>query len=361
MRVVTYYQGALERDSGPSLSVRGWAEALANAGAEVKLVVDKATARLSAPENVDLVTVSHTLRGRLRRPASLSGALRAADVLVLGGFGTLANVVAMREARRLGVPYIVAAYGVFFPRILDRKLRRKQLWNLSLERNLLRRALAIHLFFREEGEGLDRLGVDVPLIVVPTGFAPPPNVTWQGGGEYVLWLGRFDVQTKGLDLLLRGIQVLPPAERPRFLLHGPDWRGGRDVVSALISELGLRESVTVGEPVYGAEKWRLLSEAAAFVYPSRWDACPVSVLEATSIGVPTLTTPYALGRLLGEHGGVSVVDPTPDAIADGIREVSGPAGAEIGRSGARVVREELAWPRLASSWLSQVEALLEAA
>src|SRR4029079_7910752 len=94
-----------------------------------RLGANRPPPRLSAPENVDLVTVSHTLRGRLRRPASLSGALRAPDVVVLAGFGTLANVVAMREARRLGVPYIVAAYGVFFPRILDRKLRRKQLWN----------------------------------------------------------------------------------------------------------------------------------------------------------------------------------------------------------------------------------------
>jgi glycosyltransferase involved in cell wall biosynthesis len=85
------------------------------------------------------------------------------------------------------------------------------------------------------------------------------------------------------------------------------------------------------------------------------------VLEATSIGVPTLTTPFALGRFLGERGGAMVVEPTPEAIAVGLREAFGPARVEMGLSGARVVREELAWPRLASSWLSQVEALLEAA
>jgi glycosyltransferase involved in cell wall biosynthesis len=132
-------------------------------------------------------------------------------------------------------------------------------------------------------------------------------------------------------------------------------------VRRLISELDLNEFVAVGEPVYGAEKWRLLSEAAGFVYPSRWDACPVAVLEATSIGVPTLTTPYALGRFLGDRGGAVVVDPTPEAIGAGLRTARAPEGAEIGRCGARIVREELAWPRLASSWLSQVEALLEAA
>ena len=34
---------------------------------------------------------------------------------------------------------------------------------------------------------------------------------------------------------------------------------------------------------------------------SRWDACPNAVLEAVALGVPTLVTPYPLGRFLARR------------------------------------------------------------
>jgi glycosyltransferase involved in cell wall biosynthesis len=127
---------------------------------------------------------------------------------------------------------------------------------------------------------------------------------------------------------------------------------------ALVSQLDLDETVSVGEPVHGDEKWRLLTEAVGFVYPSRRDACPTSVLEATSIGVPTLTTPYPLGRFFGERGGAIVADPTPDSIAAGLRSLLSPGADQVGRCGAQAVHDEFAWPGLAAMWLERVDSLL---
>ena len=54
---------------------------------------------------------------------------------------------------------------------------------------------------------------------------------WDGGsGGYVLWLGRFDPEHKGLDLLLQALALLPSRERPTLRIHGPDWRGRKQKV-----------------------------------------------------------------------------------------------------------------------------------
>jgi glycosyltransferase involved in cell wall biosynthesis len=279
-------------------------------------------------------------------------------VLVLHGAGTLANVVAGREARCAGMAYVVVPHGVFHPRVLKRRRRRKQLWNFALERRHLEHALAAHIFFPEEKDGLSSLGIDLPLIIAPTGFQPPDGVAWQGEGGYLLWLGRFDIETKGLDLLLEAMCSLEPEERPELRLHGPEWRGGKRGLQWQIERLELARWVTIGAPTYGHEKWNLLRRAAGFVYPSRWDACPVSVLEAVSIGLPTMTTPYPLGRFLAERGAVVLAEETPDGIAAGIRSLRAPDAAEAGRRGAETVRDDLSWRRLAATWLDRVEDLL---
>src|SRR6266516_7804748 len=107
-------------------------------------------------------------------------------------------------------------------------------------------------------------------------------------------------------------------------MHGPDLHGQKGSVARLNAELGLEVWVTLGEAVYGTQKRRLLESAAGFVYPSRWEAFGLSVVEAVSLGIPTLVTPYPLGRFLAESGGAILADPTPDGVARGLRRLGGP-------------------------------------
>ena len=114
-----------------------------------------------------------------------------------------------------------------------------------------------------------------PVVVAPNGITAPEGVRWDGGsGAYLFWLGRYDPVNKGLDVLLQGLRLLPAGQRPRLRLHGRDYQGGRQVVERLLRELDLEASVSVGDPVYGEEKWRLMAQASGFVYPSRWKDRP---------------------------------------------------------------------------------------
>ena len=126
----------------------------------------------------------------------------------------------------------------------------------------------------------------------------------------------------------------------------------------MVEAFGLQSRAIVGEAAYGPAKRELLVRARGFVYPSRWDACPNSVLEAVSLGIPTLGTPYPLACMLAERGGGLVGEARAQSLADGIKDLLSPGSEEVGRVGARVAREELSWDRVAQSWLTQVEEIL---
>ena len=137
----------------------------------------------------------------------MPGALAGADLLVLHGAASPANILVGRAALADATPYIVTGHGAFDPQALSRRRRRKAVWNAVAERRHLNRALAVHLYFAEERTGLPALGVHVPVVTAPNGCTVNGR-RWSGGDELV-WLGRFDVQTKGLDLLLEGMRRTP--------------------------------------------------------------------------------------------------------------------------------------------------------
>lgn len=313
---------------------------------------------LPPPKEFQCIPLRHRSRGIARYPLDVGEHLKGADVLVVHGGWQLGNIVAARSATELSVPFIVTTQGVYNPIVFTRKPVVKKIWTVLLERRHLRKALAVHVFFEDERAGLEILGVEPELVIAPNGVSPPADVTWDGGsGGYLLWLGRFDPVNKGLDLLLRALRLVDPKERPRLRLHGPDWRNQKQVVRDMALELDLLDWVEVGDPIYGAAKWSAIARARACVYPSRWDACPVAVIESVSLGVPTLVADYPLGRFLASHEAAVAIELTPQDVARGIAVLLD-EGARYATKGAEVARRELAWPSVAQSWLSQVEMLL---
>jgi glycosyltransferase involved in cell wall biosynthesis len=173
-------------------------------------------------------------------------------------------------------------------------------------------------------------------------------------------MGRFDLETKGVDLLLHALAALQPGERPQARLHGPDWRGGKQRALELVRELGLEDSVVIGPALYGADKWRALRECRLFVFPSRWDAQGLIALEAAAVSAPLLVTnTTSLGRYLGANDAAVVVDATAESIAAGIVAAYSSEALSLGVRASQVVREQFSWPVVAASYATQIKALVK--
>ena len=361
MRIVHYYPRALIGDGGMTGAVRHLSVALSEAGADAVIAYDEGP-QPPSDGRVRWAPVRHIgpSRERLPLPAQLEPALRGADLVVLNSAWAAHNVVAGRVARKLGVAYVLAPRGAYEEQIFNRRRPVKRLWWAALEGPLVRRARAMHLFFDAERHIPERLGFTGGVIVAPNGVEAPHDIEWDGGsGGYVLWMGRFDAEHKGIDLLVRAVASLPVAARPQLRLHGPDSRnGGKLAIRELVRELGLDPWVSVRDAVYGREKWETLAAALGFAYPSRWEGFGNSVAEAASIGVPVVVTPYYLGRFLAERDAAILVEASTHGVAVGLQAVAGPGARAIGRNGRRVVEEHITWERVGAAWLTQARDLV---
>jgi glycosyltransferase involved in cell wall biosynthesis len=361
MRIIRYYPRALAGDGGITMSVHSSARAMARLGARVSVLYEPTASTVSPPpaDGVAWLPVRHHGVSALRRPTGLAELLEGADILVLHSAWTGHNLAAAAEARRLGVPYVLEPRGAYDPCIVRRRYLTKRVWWECAERRMVQGSVAVHVFFLSERQHLARLGYEGPAVVAPNGVQIPDGHRWDGGtGQYLLWLGRFDPEHKGLDLLLDAMAMLPSHKRPFLRLHGPDWRGRKHDVAEMVKTRGLNESVMIGSAVHGEEKFALMARARAFVYPSRWEAFGNSVAEAAAVGVPILTTRYPLGVFLEERSAAVACAPTPSRLASGIEEILDPAAAKLGTQARALVESEFSWNTVAKSWLEQVEVLL---
>jgi len=341
-------------------SVRQWSEAAVRLGHDCSIIYHDHSGQ-HLPETrrgVQWVPLKPRFHGRAEAPLGLADALVGSDVAVFHSAWTTYNLIGGRTARRRQVPYVLEPRGAYDPHIVHRNALGKQLWWRGGEGRLVRSARAMHAFFEEERAHFTQLGWQGPVVISTNGVDVPSEFAWDGGSSGdVVWLGRFDPHHKGLDLLLCAMASLPPSSRPSLRLYGPDWRGRKASVQKMIEQLDLGSSVTIFAPVFGREKYEVLSRSLAFVYPSRWEACSNSVADAAALGIPLLTTNYPLGRHLAARGGAVSVAPTTTDLARGLLDVTQPGAASLGR-GARKWARESTWSNVAERWLRQVGDLL---
>jgi glycosyltransferase involved in cell wall biosynthesis len=361
IRIAQYYPRALSGDGGMTGAIHRLSQSMRTAGADATIICDEGSQPTPTDDGVFWRRIGHhRVTGRTFPDSDqLASALRGSDVVILNSAWAVHNIAAARIARRVGVPYVVAPRGAYDPRIRRRHRLAKDVWWLAAERRLLARSLAVHIFFDTEHSHLERLGYRGNVIVAPNGIDIPTDVCWDGGSNgTVIWLGRFDPEHKGLDLLLGAMHRIPADGRPQLRLCGPDWRGKKATVLGLVARFGLDQWVTVSAPIYGREKLELMARAAAFVYPSRWEGFGNSLAEAAAVGVPALVTPYPLARFLASQRAAVMVEPSAEGLAAGLVTVMSPGSSAVGARARQVMAESFSWSAVALQWLQGIDQAL---
>lgn len=105
---------------------------------------------------------------------------------------------------------------------------------------------------------------------------------------HVLYLGRLDVEQKGLDLLLEAVQSVAARLALPVLVAGAGPSGDTAFVSRRVRELGLEGRVRLLGRVGDAEKADLLRRTAVLLMPSRFEASPLVLMEAFCHAVPVV-------------------------------------------------------------------------
>ena len=358
MRHVHYYPLA-HFDSGVSIALWAWARALAAHGEEVVVLhagtwgprrPGSAFAHIGGAGIADVAVPHRARRHRLTvHPVDLGRYLARGDVLVLHEGWVPSNQVAGNAARRRGIPYLVMPHGVYDPQWM-RYLHPPRSLRTLLERRLLEGALAVHLFHESEIPEVRAVAPAARFVVVPTGY-DIPHEQWTGGGGYLSWIGRVDVTHKGLDLVVGAIASLPESQRPRFLVHGYDYKGGIARLRRLVAEHHLEHLVQIEGIVAGDAKRAFLQRAEGYIHPSRWECHSTALLENLALGVPCLVSDSIhMAAPLARAGAALLTPPIAESMGEKLLELA-QRREEFARCGRSFVSEQFAWSRTIPEYL----------
>jgi len=227
--------------------------------------------------------------------------MNEADIVFVHAHYQFSNWAGAWLARQAKKPYIIFSHGSLHREGISHKnALLKKAYLSILERNNLHKALFLAFNAKEEKDSslFSEYGQVVPNGIDPNEFRdmPAPGLLFNyykelEGKTIYLFLGRLDVEHKGLDLLIPAFSKLvnkyPSAH---LMLAGPDEEGGEAKLHALVEEYQIEKHVTFTGLISGELKLAALQDADVFVMSSRFEGMSIAVLEALYMGMPVVVT-----------------------------------------------------------------------
>jgi glycosyltransferase involved in cell wall biosynthesis len=350
---------------GPAFSVSRLATALADGGVEVGLWAPDGSAGVSPllPKGTSVQRIGGSESDALDRFGQV-------DLLHDNGIWRPHNHRLAVLAEKRGIPRLVSIRGMLEPWAFRHKQAKKKIAWWLYQRHDLRKA-RLHIATSEaEAKNLHRLGLKVPVAIVPNGVDLPAECprnlsldsqrAVRGPKRTALFLGRI-YPIKGLPMLIEAWARVRP-EGWLLRIAGPDEGGHRKQVERAVSHAGLDNVVSFVGPVEPQTKGSVFFDADLFVLPTHSESFGMAVAEALAHGLPVLTTTGAPWSMVRETGCGWWVPPTVDGIADALRHATSLDREEllrIGEKGRSLVSTEFGWKRIASLMLSTYEAVLK--
>jgi len=264
-----------------------------------------------------------------------------------------------RVLRAAGIPWVLTPHGCYAPAALRKGAFKKRLFLGLFDRHVLAGASRIQQLAPGSAAGIQGRVPASKLVCLPNGFSPRvgPPAALSNAHLRIVFCGRIDIHTKGLDLLLQALARSSAGVQLDLIGAGPELTQ----LKALAAELKLGDRVIWHGAKYGQEKTELLLQARAFALTSRHEGFPMSLAEAASLGLPLLVTEGTnFGDFVRAFGcGRVAKDAEPGAISEAINSLSAASLDELhamGSAAQRLIQDELSWTHIAQRMQREVYA-----
>jgi len=197
-----------------------------------------------------------------------------------------------KELKHRNIPYIIIPHGELSEEAQQKKHFKKVVANILLFNKFISDAVAIQCLSKRE---LDSTHFGKRKFIGTNGINIPSKKKTSFHTDCIkfVYIGRLDAYHKGLDLLIKAIQLKADFLRKNhctFHLYGPDLKGRFQHIEDLINEAEVSDIVFLNHEVNGKEKEDILLDADIFIQTSRFEGMPMGILEAMSYGLPCLVT-----------------------------------------------------------------------
>jgi glycosyltransferase involved in cell wall biosynthesis len=344
-------------------SVHGLASGLVKAGAIVTVLSEgSATQNTSVDTPAGYRSECFANPIQTRPSFQISPALQAyirqippRSIVILNGIFHASVYALSRLCRRCGVPYIIAPHDVYSPPMFARKPHLKWTYWGLLEKRMLQQALAVQVLEARQGGWLNRLGITVPIAIVPNGTASSEPIAQRQDNliPKLFFFGRMDRHQKGLDLLLKAFQIVLSKIPVELVMQG-NAESDRPSLERQAQRLKLK--VTFLEPEYQQSPIAIISQYDIFCLPSRYEGFGLAALEAMVAGRVLLVSEVAgiAPHVVASGCGITV-QPTVESIAQGLLTLLDRRDQWqiMGGQGRNYALEKLDWQQIGAIALNQ--------
>lgn len=216
-----------------------------------------------------------------------------------------------------GIPYVLTPNAIH-PQLLRRGRLKKQIYSWLIEKPRFIQAAALAAVTPREGKDIRAF---VPSYSGQIHWVPNPinlddlqDRTWTGkiDTKRIVYLGRFDILHKGIDILIEIARFLP--SEVEIHLYGTQDARTKQWMAQLAQNLP--PNLFFHPPVFGDEKVKILANASLYIQTSRWEVFGISVAEAMYLGVPcAIAATLNLADLFQEHNLGLVMPSNPQESA----------------------------------------------
>jgi glycosyltransferase involved in cell wall biosynthesis len=273
---------------------------------------------------------------------------------------------AYREARARGASVVISPHGALEPwAIRHKRLKKLAAWWLY-QRNILQQADLLMASSDIERDNFRKLGLTAPIAVVPVGVdtsdrpQDQPETNMLDREKIVLFLARLSPK-KGIPDLLQAWHQMIDRHGYELHIHGYGPASYRSQLEAQISALKLGNHVKLGDPLYGAEKWRKLQRSSIYVLPSYSENFGITVAEALLSGLPVITSRATPWSELPSKGLGWIVDNDVAQLRDALELALSTDATRLRsiRAKARDYAQQFMWPPIAERYVAAYKWLSE--
>jgi glycosyltransferase involved in cell wall biosynthesis len=218
---------------------------------------------------------------------------------------------------------------------------------------ILEESAGVFSYGQDENGEIRRITPAARLLELPNGVPLPAHAeAWTVANlsdPKVLFLARLHPRKRVLAFVEMARTLESRGVPARYRIVGPD-EGDLTKAQRLVREYNLQDRVSFVGSLRGQAVAREYIGSSVYVLPSANEPWGMTVLEALSLGVPTVvTSTSAIAPMLQKNNAALVSPPEPERLADAVaRILYEPALAEnLSIEGRRLIKEELTVDRVA--------------
>ena len=184
--------------------------------------------------------------------------------------------------------------------------------------------------------------------IVPQGVGEEFFKIQHKNPEHILFLSRFDIEQKGIDLLLHSYAKITDKIGYPLVIAGHGSDEGK--MNKLIEELNIKEKVRIVGSAYGEKKKKLIQKALFVAFPSKHDEISLWTLEALASGLPVVAFDLPESKWIDKDVALKAKPFDLDDYAGKLLEAGKPGLNKKMRKNAREFAKKFTWDKVAEQF-----------